>query len=283
MSTKIKGKKLFGMSLLLTISLVFVLGIIGLKKINSTLAQTNSVDAIAIRILENPNHYSALEWYKSKGFSGSPQSVIVDGYEAVRDGRTVYVNAANVINGVVANTLYTNIYLISYNQEAEKSTVDIFSRILANWKFNYNQPNTGHCRNKATTACLEDDDCGLGNFCDSQKARIIRDVRRLADLSLAKEIIEKYHSKKGYYPKLDAGSYLPHRTYSVWPSWREELGKELGGNLPVDPVNKIGDCPGFNEDTCWNETTLRFATTPPDLPQNSLVYSYNTFPGGTVY
>jgi hypothetical protein len=66
---------------------------------DSVLGQT-SADAIAIRVLPNNDyHYSALRWYKEKKFTGSPQSMLVDGYEAVRDGRTVYVNAANITAG----------------------------------------------------------------------------------------------------------------------------------------------------------------------------------------
>ena len=50
-----------------------------------------SSDVIGIRIIPNPNNYSIDRWYKSQGFSGSPQKLTVDGYEAIRDGRTVYV------------------------------------------------------------------------------------------------------------------------------------------------------------------------------------------------
>ena len=96
--------------------------------------QSGESDAIAVRVIPNPNHLSAQKWYKSQGFSGSPQSLIVDGYQAVRDGRTVYVSATNV----VGNNIYTNIYLISYDQEADHQTVDIFGKILSNWKFNTN-------------------------------------------------------------------------------------------------------------------------------------------------
>ncbi|MBU4216355.1 hypothetical protein L6270_02190, partial [Candidatus Parcubacteria bacterium] len=46
-------------------------------------AQT-SPDAIAIRIMQNPNHYSALRWYQEKHFAGSPQSIVVDGYNGIR-------------------------------------------------------------------------------------------------------------------------------------------------------------------------------------------------------
>ena len=57
----------------------------------------DAADAIAVRIIPNPNHYSIVRWYEAQGFEGSPQALVVDGYEAIRDGRTVYVNAANVV------------------------------------------------------------------------------------------------------------------------------------------------------------------------------------------
>ena len=67
-----------------------------------------SPDAVAFRIMPNPAHLSPLRWYQENvQVKGSPQTLIVDGYEAVRDGRTVYVNAANITGD---NQLYTNIY-----------------------------------------------------------------------------------------------------------------------------------------------------------------------------
>jgi hypothetical protein len=230
-----------------------------------------------IRIISNPHHYSAAKWYQDQKFKGSPQSTIVDGYEAVRDGRTVYADVSNV----QGDTLFTNIYLISYNQSAEKETVDIFGQILSHWKFNSNITGSGHCRKSAATDCVKDDECSLGDFCDSPKARIIRDVNRLSGLSDVKAKLASYNKAHTFYPKLSSGSYLPGRTISVWPSWSGQLGKDLGGKLPVDPVNVIGTCPGYDSKTCWNNETKRFITNLPDLPPNSLVFSYSSV-GGTV-
>src|SRR3990167_3945389 len=53
----------------------------------------SSSDAIALRVIPNPDHLSPGLWYYRQGFNGSPQALTVDGYDAVRDGRTVYVNA----------------------------------------------------------------------------------------------------------------------------------------------------------------------------------------------
>ena len=136
------------------------------KIINPVLAQSSSSDALAVRIIPNPNHLSAQRWYQLQGFSGSPQSLIVDGYKAVRDGRTVYVSATN-IDGT---KLYTNIYLISYDQQADNQTIDIFGRILKTWKFNTNlslDQQVGKClisdkTCKTNSDCPENYSCGNG-------------------------------------------------------------------------------------------------------------------------
>lgn len=223
----------------------------------------SSPDAIAIRVMENKNNYSPLRWYQQKGYSGSPQSLEVDGYEAIRDGRTVYVNAANISGG----ELYTNIYIISYNQEAEDSTVDIFGRILSKWRFNNNISDEGNCfesRSNETLnkRCRMDSDCDFGYFCDSEKAKVVRDVRRLSQLEEIRIALDSYKeaNNRDHYPSLNAGTYLANQTISTWPSWQETLGKELGINLPVDPINKLGECiGGYNDTTCWDENDKKFA------------------------
>ncbi len=255
------------------------------RRDNNVHAQNvTSRDAIAIRVIPNPSHYSAQHWYGEQNFSGSPQSITVDGYEAVRDGRTVYVNVANS-NSV---DLWTNIYLISYNQEAEDVTVDIFGQILSHWNFNTNVSYEGNCRENTTIPCRQDEECPIGDVCDSMKARIARDTRRLGDLTEIKSFMDSY-AVIGHYPILGAGTYLPNKTMSVWPSWQETLASELGGRLPVDPANKLGGCPGYNEITCWDENSKLFADPDPgngvfDLPDESLAYYYNTDnTGGTAY
>lgn len=73
---------------------------IGLLSPFFALAQDNVIsrDAIGLRVVPNPEHYSPLQWYNVNiKIKGSPQSAIIDGYEAVRDGRTVYVNSAKVV------------------------------------------------------------------------------------------------------------------------------------------------------------------------------------------
>lgn len=241
-------------------------------------AQSQSADAIAIRIMPNQEHYSISRWYqKNFGGTGSPQLTTVDGYEAIRDGRSVYVNVANVSN---ANVLFTNVYLISFNQDAEDATIDIFSKILAKWKFNTNKTINGLCRGDNSISCLADSDCPINDYCTSAKARIVRDTKRLSDIAEMKYILNEYKAINGAYPKLSSGTYVPYKTLSVWPSWRGTLSEYVSVALPTDPVNKLGSCSGYDELTCWNESSLSFASALPNLPTNSLVYSYSTDTNG---
>lgn len=261
-------------------------------------AEDNPADAIAIRVMPNQEHYSPMRWYQSNVLdAGSPQSLEVDGYQAIRDDRTVYVSAANIEN----DKLYTNIYIISMNQNPESDTTDIFAQILKYWKFNVDLSEAtgpGTCRlteikscaldsdcqtglacreGQCVKSCWLDKDCGNGGICDSQKAKLRRDVRRLAALTDAKSLIDRYFAANSEFPTLPAGTYLTGKSISVWPSWNDTLSKTLGGVLPRDPVNKLGSCPGFDALTCWNEASKRFATdfNDPVLPLGSLAFVYD--------
>jgi hypothetical protein len=310
--------------------------------------QIVSRDAIGLRIVPNPEHFSPLQWYnKNITVKGAPQSLMVDGYEAVRDGRTVYVNAAKIlrVNRCITNPaivcqndnqcgqgnpsetrapeflvptayaagecqassipeLYTNIYIISYNQDPEAATTDIFGQLLQYWKFNIDVKNcsltvtqscgdganegsdgcpngevcqpTGYCSQNPEQACVIDSDCGQGQYCNSKKSTIIRDTRRLADLRDVKDRLENYNTIVRRYPTLENGTYLTNRTISTWPSWEATFGTTLGSPLPSDPINKLGACPGYEAATCWNENTKRFGGTPDPLtlPPGSKAYYY---------
>jgi len=242
-------------------------------------AAATSPDAIATRVFPNSDHLSPLRWYQTNiKNQGSPQALTVDGYEAVRDGRTVYVNAANIdlnnkycsnnqtknctdanvnSNCGAGNTclpkFYTNIYLLSFNQTTEQATEDIFGQLLAHWKFNINIP-------------------------PENKDNVRNDTKRLADLAEIKLALNNYQKNhNGDFPSLAAGSYVVGKSVSVWPSWQATLAKELGVTLPVDPVNKIGICSNdANESknydlvTCWDQKNKKFA----GLSNNSRVYIY---------
>ena len=248
---------------------------------------SKSPDAIAMRIVSNPNHYSALRWYNEKvTVKGSPQLLSVDGYPAVRDGRSVYVSAANVDQTAVK--LFTNIYIISYNQQAERATEDIFGQILANWRLNINLDTVaGFCSAEPSLKCLTDDECGKFGYCTSFKARVTRDTIRMARLTDLKASLESYKKSKKKYPNLSAGSYLPAKSISVWPSWQAVLGKELASTPPIDPINKLAECVGYEPSTCWNQISKSFAWSA-DLaagviPSNNFVFTYNVAASGASY
>ncbi len=259
-----------------------LLFVFNLQKVNSA----TSPDAISIRVMKNFDHLSAADWYRAEQFSCSPQTLKVDGYSAIRDGRTVYVNVANISS---IGVLYTNIYLISYNQEAENHTIDIFGNILSHWKFNSNLASYGVCRTNHDKDCVYDKDCSANDYCDGNKSRVIRDVNRLENINVIKSVFELYKIDHDQYPVLGGGSYIPKISMSVWPSWRDEFSRELGIDLPFDVVNILGDCGDmtYNEKTCWNEEEKKFVIpnfpTTLILPDNSLVTLYRSRNNGDDY
>lgn len=257
-------------------------------------------DVIGIRVFTNNSHYSPLEWYKKNlTVQGSPQSLTLDGYQAVKDGRSVYVAASKVMpiiydilgmndmsnsalvkiwnaakgwfnnktlaadqpniidnnRGININiepnkfglflpfsvigveSGYTDIYLLSYNQNASPITQEIVNRLLDNWRFNAN----------------------IDNLEINQKIR--RDVKRLADFQEISAVLENYQaSHNGAYPVLLGGTYLNGISTSKWPSWKQTLSPELGMALSEDPINNFNACVscerkdncGFDPNTCWN-------------------------------
>lgn len=309
-ATKIKWQK-WGIYLLF----LFIIAILSFQ----ARAATQS-DAIAVRVLPNINHDSIDVWYKNQGYKGSPQSLTVDGYEAIRDGRTVFVNAANL--DTVNKKLYTNVYLISYNQDSEVKTLDVLGQLISHWKFNNNINTTGSCSisnfncsadtdcpsgyicsnsnsmgsdhssasNKGKCilekgkTCLLDSDCPVNLFCDSLKARTIRDVRRLGDMNQLKEAIERFKNNNNTYPTLLTGTYLSGGTLSVWPSWKDTLSTQLGLNKIIsDPINSLGYCEGYDPKTCWDETKKSFVNSDLVLPYGSYALAYKSSPNGISY
>jgi hypothetical protein len=241
-------------------------------------------DAIAVRIIPNPAHYTVARWYETQGFKGSPQAMTVDGYDAIRDGRTVYVSAVNL--DTAAHQAYSNIYLLSYNQNSDRDTEDIFGKILSHWKFNNNLSTTAgsctisttncqtgkdcagaglSCQNNrcglvAPDTCLTDADCPDTFFCDNEKSKVIRDLKRSERVSQIEDGLDKYKNSNGHYPALSAGTYIPGASLSVWSSWKNMLTDlDLSQNL-VDPINTLGPCyeGGFDPQTCWNEKARVF-------------------------
>ncbi len=303
-----KKNKLIILCSLFVISILFFSTKNSFGQINPAL-ELEGGDAIAVRIIPNPEHYSISRWYESRGFQGSPQSLRIDGYEAIRDGRTVYVNAANV----KGKTIFTNVYLISYNQDPSIKTVDILGQIVKNWKFNTDLKESlspapscqisslscsssddcssdqfcsqsglasSSCQLKEVKNCLVDSDCPQSFYCNSVKSKIVRDIERISKISELKEIINNYKTTRGLYPVLEAGTYLRGQAISTWPSWSEIFLPELGTDKKfVDPINRLGSCPGYDEQTCWDKNRkLFFSSTSGNLilPYASYAMVYKT-------
>ncbi|MEA3272192.1 MAG: Ig-like domain-containing protein [Patescibacteria group bacterium] len=228
-------------------------------------------DAMGIRVMMNNDHYSPAKWYNLNGFSGSPIETFIDGYPAVQDSRTVYVNAANMSY----QHIYTNMYILSYTQNAGADTMEIYNQILENISFTRALP-------------------GLHELDSDEKDALRRDVKRLADIRDIEESLITYGRLHKFcnvsqdiacgtdtdcpgselcsyiYPKLESGSFLQYFTNSKWPSWQVALGSELGMSMPQDPVNQFGECPeGYNSETCYNADALTYM-----CPTGSYVYSY---------
>ncbi|MFA6594088.1 MAG: LamG-like jellyroll fold domain-containing protein [Candidatus Buchananbacteria bacterium] len=274
------------------------------------------LDAVGIRVYDNNSHYSPARWYANRfgGKNNNPKSLLVDGYQAVSDGRTVYVAAADLTND--ATQIYSSVYLMSYNLDANESTINIFNQLVNNWEFNvgdnlnpgehsgglyYNDSgeNLKGCDNNPSGQdyCLTDIDCLKRgqSYCLSQKAKLIRDTKRLADVQEINVRLKNYYDQTrcsndlakickttancsgsgvcgNYYPDLKSGTYIANKSYSAWPSWQQTLAAVLGGgNLPVDPINKFVGCASpASSVTCWNEDTKTMTCPSAD----SAVYSY---------
>lgn len=310
----LKHKKIVTFSVIATIALISMAYFIREKQVSAQIGASEvQRDAIAVRVIPNPGNYSVARWYQSQGFSGSPQTLTVDGYEALRDGRTVYINAAHVDG----KTIYTNIYLISYNQDYNIKTVDILGQIIANWKFNDNLPKEtavcsisslkcekdadcasnqscnvvrGACALKEVKNCAVDTDCPANFFCDSVKSKIIRDLKRVGRIEEIREALTRYMNANGHYPLLESGTYLSGKSTSLWPSWNQVFLRALGLNQTItDPINRFGACPGYDAKTCWNKDKQEFVGVPATgslsitLPNDSHALVYTTNQSGSQY
>ena len=237
-------------------------------------------DALGLRILKNPLRLDVKNWYKRKGFTGSPAAIQVDGYDALQDGRTIYILAA-AKSGLA---IYTNIYTLTQTDGAAAETAAIYEQIRSNINMNRNMTREGYCVDQnnqqslvdgQAVVCESDRDCrlddrqtvhcssgagcpagggdianpDLGKFvrertnwtCRNEKGRIIRDMKRWNDVLVMRQAVAAAKKPDGW-PRLEAGTFLRARTNTAWPSWNTVLGGSLGGQLPVDPINAYMQC-----------------------------------------
>lgn len=180
-----------------------------------------SADVISLRIYENPEALPPDVWYQNyaPNPAASTSKVEVDCdlqgncYAAAQDGSSIYISAANISAN---KTVYNNIYLLGYSRNSGAETMNIYSQMVKYIKFNLNRDASS----------------------DPDKSQIIRDTKRISDMVLMRIYLENYKNAHGNkVPMLESGSYVRGQTFSVWPSWQGELGRELGAELPRDPEN----------------------------------------------
>lgn len=204
----------------------------------------NIGDAIGLRVYINPNELSPEHWYSVKqGKAPSGSATTIDGYPALREGRTVYITATNLgVDPSGNDVLYSNVFVISHTDNSSSETVQIFEKLLQNIKFNINIP-------------------------ANDKLAIQKDTVRLHNMWEMVYALEAAKISKGIYPKLETGSYLKGISNSHWPSWSGAFTQELGSSPPKD-VEDTWDaaqvalnCPaidGFEAATCWSEKGKKF-------------------------
>lgn len=259
----------------------------------------SSGDAIGVRIAKNENYLNPSAWYAAQGFAGSPSIEEHDGFEALRDGRTVYVMAPNLSS----TTLYPNMYVISYNEGASESVINIFNQIVANLGLATNAADINLCYNGvsySSEVCTSDADCDSGETCGSVKDKIARDSQRMTDIQEIATDLTAYGQDNGLcsetsantcttdsdcpsgescessVPTLPSGSYVPALSTSAWPSWSGALTDALGEELPTDPLNFYQGCgaspyASYDATTCVNQVAGEYL-----CPADSYVYHYRS-------
>jgi cysteine-rich repeat protein len=277
-------------------------------------------DAIGVRVLPNEEYYSPTAWYEAEGFTGSPSETTVDGYEAVKDGNTYYVSAANYSPS--SELVYSNIYVISFNEDAGEEATEIVEQVLENWSFNVEENSRGDleisdlniCRSGSNyiqvddeyVSCASNKDCQdeVGAtypsvFCDAEKGKLARNLRRLTDAREIAAAVSDYGEDNKHcsvtknqscatddscpgdetclseVPAIQSGTFLSAFTTSAWPSWSAELGNALETALPIDPLNTFVDCPeGADENYCWETASGTF-----ECHEGSYAYIYQSSGG----
>ncbi|MEK7122372.1 MAG: hypothetical protein AAB855_00790, partial [Patescibacteria group bacterium] len=210
-------------------------------------------DTIFIRIKQNGiTTHSALTWYRAQ-FGRNAAELVVGGYSAVRDEGGIYVNAYDTSQEASKpESIGPTIYYFATNTKASPATVEIL--------------------NKLVESALFSKDLGAPTGVDSEGQKLRRDAKRLRDFEQYAGVIQR----ASRIPTLDAGSFIKHQSISAWPSWKNELGTQLGlgQGIPTDPYPNasvfcktetqcMSDCTrtGYEKNTCWNAGTKLFGIT----------------------
>ncbi len=298
-------------------------------------------DAIGVRVIQNPNYLSPKAWFQSQPtfVNASFSEIKMDGYEGVQSGNTAYVAATNQQGGF----LYPNIYVVSYNPTAGADAKAIFEQILKNWRFNANTDvvtNVGLCqignvyaqdKDSHFIPCQWDGDCvetldkdggecevskmqpsasdlcplykTAHAFCDSDKAKIQKDMKRLTDITTTVSALTSYGNKNKHcsvtkgqscsadpecpgtekcvksYPSVLKGTFVPAMSVSTWDSWNAALSNDLQTKIATDPLNQYflsckDQGPNYDPVTCFNGKEGKYV-----CPTGSHVYGYQNVGG----
>ncbi len=237
-------------------------------------------DSIGIRIYNNTEHLSPSAWYqKYANQPGSFTTKLYDGYEAINSGRTTYINMA-VDSGTLKNSpIYTDMFLMSYTDNYDNTTLNIHDQLLDHLTFNINGVDDLRICD-SNNYCTKDSDCpkinGSEKFetCNANKTKLVRDTVRMGHLN---EMIYHLDLYRGYcsnhqnlpcitdidcpnyvspgypdeptsefciqqnntFPLLEAGTYISGESASVWDSWSDNLASLLGISPLLDPLNEV--------------------------------------------
>ncbi len=256
--------------------------------------QTND-DLIGMRVYDNTDRLSVADWYAQQQFGfSSVESVSIDGFDAVTDGSSYFINFLNKEkNGLIQSYILA----LTINEQPQASTKKVFDQLLESLKFNINMSDFGLCllnqdaqgrdimqmpRDAETlgqvsgTFCQTDFDCRddngealeeLSGICSLEKSKFRNDWNRLIDLRRAQGNLAAYKERTGSYPDLLGGSYIPTYTNSRWNTSWSALGQEIGG-LPLAYNNSWSTCDA-DDQTCWNADNQQFM-----CPNYASVYEY---------
>ena len=227
-------------------------------------------DSIGVRIIGSPlntlgvyqQDLSPKRWYeRTFGKPSSGTTFEVDGYPALREGRTVYVVADYMPPGSMSS--FPAVYVFSHTDNAQPETVQIFEQIMKSIRFN-NRP-------------------GID---EPTKVNLRNDLKRFHAMHEVVYAIAAYYGKNGKNPVLDEGTYIKNMTMTPWPSWQQEFGRVLGVSLPTDPqglwdpaVNLrllptfCTAASGYNQTTCWNEKSklMQFPSNGTNPPESTAI------------
>ena len=200
----------------------------------------NNTDVLIMRIGSNPKKLLLSDWYAQNVPFGAPTTISpIDGFEALQDESGIYVGAPDLISG---NESFA-IYFFALNKGAEAESQQMLNRLLSWVRFSKSL-----VQQNAASSLRED---------------IIRYTRLVSiQRTLEQHRRTSAHpcvgnaSRTCYYPDLISGTYIPHQSASLWPSWKQTLSNELGNALPLDPRQErtpleIQCSLPFNKDTCW--------------------------------